>query len=111
VPLAGPTEFGLLPAEPALRPGHLQALPGPQPREVPLDSATIARAMNSNFPTGSVGSCTEPPMLMLSFTSLRVSSSAMSRASGTDRANRSSFLTTNVSPARHAAKASRKPGQ
>jgi hypothetical protein len=33
----------------------------------------------------------------------------MSRASGSDRASRSSFVTTSVSPLRHAASASRRP--
>ena len=61
------------------------------------NSATIANTLNNNRPTGSVGSWTEPPRL--SFTFRRVSSSKMSRASGNERANRSSFVTTNVSPA------------
>lgn len=54
---------------------------------------------------GSVGSCTEPPRL--SFTCARVSSFTMACASATDRASRSSFVTTRVSPARHAARTSR----
>lgn len=41
---------------------------------------------------------------------LAVSSSAIARASGKDRASRSSLVTTRVSPARQAAKASRSPG-
>jgi cytochrome P450 len=40
-----------------------------------------------------------------------VSSSAMARASGRDLARRSSLVTTRVSPARHAASASRRPGR
>jgi len=58
---------------------------------------------------GSVGSCTDPPMLSL--TPRWVSSSTMSRASGKDRASRSSLVTTSVSPVRHAARASRSPGR
>jgi len=73
------------------------------------NSAIIANALNNSFPTGSVGSCTEPPIL--SFTSLRVSSSAMSPASRTDRASRSSFVTTSVDPSWHAAIAPRNPGR
>jgi len=41
----------------------------------------------------------------------RVSTSTMSRASGGDRASRSSLVTTSVSPARQAASASRRPGR
>src|SRR5690349_7962530 len=44
-----------------------------------------------------------PPMLRI--TPLRVSSSAISLASGRDLANRSSLVTTKVSPLRHAARA------
>ena len=51
----------------------------------------------------------EPAKLNLTFR--LVSSSKMSRASGNDRANRSSFVTTNVSPDRHTAKATLKPGR
>jgi hypothetical protein len=52
------------------------------------NSATLARALNSNRPTGSVGSWIEPPGLSLTFR--LVSSSRMCRASGSDRASRSS---------------------
>src|SRR5690606_41828068 len=51
------------------------------------NSATIPRTLNSSRPTGSVGSYRLPPRLRE--TPLRVSSSAMSRASGSDRARRS----------------------
>src|SRR6266702_6561940 len=51
----------------------------------------------------------DPPML--SFTSVSVSSSTMSRASGRERASRSSLVTTRVSPTRQAASASRSPGR
>jgi hypothetical protein len=50
----------------------------------------------------------EPPRL--SFTFRMVSSSKISRASGSERASRSSLVTTRVSPARQAARASRRPG-
>src|SRR5215207_9132379 len=73
------------------------------------NSATIANTLNSSRPIGSVGSCTEPPKLRL--TLRRVSSSRMSRASGNDRARRSSLVTTNVSPLWQAANASRRPGR
>jgi hypothetical protein len=56
---------------------------------------------------GSVGSCTEVPSA--SVTSRAVSSSAIARASGSDRASRSSLVTTSSSPARHAASACRSP--
>jgi len=63
----------------------------------------LLQAMNSSRPTGSVGSCTEPPRLSL--TCRAVSSSAMARASGRERASRSSLVTTRVSPGRQAARA------
>lgn len=68
-------------------------------------SATIANTLNNSRPTVSVGSWIEPPRLSL--TLRLVSSSKMSRASGSDRASRSSLVTTNVSPARPAASANR----
>ena len=54
-------------------------------------------------------SWTAPPML--SFTSFAVSSSMMSFASLSEHASRSSLATTKVSPLRHAARASRRPGR
>lgn len=48
---------------------------------------------------------------MLSFSSLAVRSATISRASGRERASRSSLLTARVSPARQAASASRSPGR
>jgi hypothetical protein len=73
------------------------------------NSATIANTLNNNRPTGSVGSCTTPPKLSLTWR--RVRSSRIARASGSDRAKRSSLVTTSVSPARQAARASRRPGR
>ena len=67
------------------------------------NSATIASTLNINLPTGSVGSYTDPPRLRR--TCRVVSSLAMALASGSDRARRSSLVTTNVSPSRQAAKA------
>ena len=49
-------ERGLLAPEPALGLGDSYAILGPQANEVGLDSATIASTLNSNRPTGSVGS-------------------------------------------------------
>ena len=69
------------------------------------NSEIIANTLNSCLPIGSVGSWTEPPLLRL--TSRLARSSAISWASRTERARRSSLVTTKVSPARHAAKASR----
>ena len=79
---------------------------GPGPAS---NSAIIDSTVNSSWPIGSVGSWTEPPTL--SRTPRWVSSSTMSRASGTERASRSSFVTTRVSPSRQAARASRSPGR
>src|SRR3712207_2407331 len=91
-------ELRLLPAEAALRLRDPHALAVTEPDQVGLNSATIASTLNSNRPTASVGSYTDPPILRL--TCRVVSSSAMARASGSDRASRSSFVTTSVSPAR-----------
>ncbi len=74
-----------------------------------LNSATMAKTLNSSRPTGSVGSCNEPPRLSRIWGV--VSSSAMARASGRERARRSSLVTTRVSPARQAVSAWRSPGR
>jgi hypothetical protein len=66
------------------------------------NSAIMARTLNNSRPAGSVGSWKEPPRLSL--TERAVSSSAIARASGGERASRSSLVTTRVSP-RHAARA------
>src|SRR3954447_16376305 len=60
------------------------------------NSATMASTLNSSRPTGSCGSYTDPPRL--SRTWRTVSSSAIARASGSERASRSSLVTTKVSP-------------
>jgi hypothetical protein len=73
------------------------------------NSATMASTLNNSRPTASVGSYTDPPRLRR--TDRAVSSSAIARASGSDRARRSSLVTTRVSPARQAANASRRPGR
>jgi len=65
--------------------------------------------VNSSRPTGSVGSCTDPPRLSLTWR--RVRSSTMVRTSGRKRARRSSLVTTRVSAARQAASASQRPGR
>jgi hypothetical protein len=72
------------------------------------NSATIANTLNNNRPIGSVGSWVDPPRLSRTF--CRVSSSRLSRASGSDLASRSSLVTTKVSPLWQAARASRRPG-
>src|SRR5215211_9296389 len=90
-------QLRLLPAQPAVGFGDLH------PSRVRIrigsvsNSATTVSTSNSSRPTGSVGSWIEPPRL--SFTLRFVNSSKMSRASGSDRASRSSFVTTSVSPA------------
>ena len=55
------------------------------------NSATIANTLNSSRPTGSFGSWIDP--LRLNRTFLAVNSVRMSRASGSDRASRSSLVT------------------
>ena len=73
------------------------------------NSATIASTLNNSFPIGSVGSYTDPAML--SFTSRAARSSAIWWAPRTERASRSSLVTTNVSPSRQAASACRRPSR
>lgn len=60
------------------------------------NTATLRKTLNNNLPTGSVESDKLPPRL--STTSFAVNSSATSRASRNDRADRSSFVITNVPP-------------
>jgi hypothetical protein len=101
-------EFGLFAAEPAF--SLATCMPSRVRARMRSDSnsATMARTLKRSRPTGSVGSWMDPPML--SFTFRLVRSSMMSLASGRERASRSSFVTTRVSPARTAARASRRPG-
>src|SRR5664280_746648 len=103
-------QLGLLAAQAPLGLGDLHPFPGTQPNQIRLENfAAIASTLNSNLPTGSVGSYTDPPRLRR--TCRTVSSSAMALASGKDRASRSSLVTTNVSPSQQAARASRRPGR
>ena len=90
-------QLGLLTAQAPLGLGDLHPFPGTQPNQIrPENSATMASTLNSNRPTGSVGSYTYPPRFRR--TCRWVSSSAMALASGSDRASRSSLVTTNVVP-------------
>jgi hypothetical protein len=104
-------ELGLFDAQTALRLGDARALESARSNEVGLNSATIANTLNSSRPTGPVGSYADADAQRLSRTFRSVRSSAIARASGSDRASRSSFVTTSVSPARQAANASRIPGR
>ena len=102
-------ELGLLPFQMTFRTGSFM------PSRVRIlirsdsNSATIASTLNSSRPIGSFGSWIDPPRLSRTF--FPVSSDKMSLALGSDRASRSSLVTTNVSPERHAARASRSPGR
>src|SRR5664280_1677429 len=97
-------QLGLLAAQAPLGLGDLHPFPGTQPNQIRLENfAAIASTLNINLPTGSVGSYTDPPRL-------RRTCRVVALASGSDRARRSSLVTTNVSPSRQAAKASRRPG-
>src|ERR1035437_2483261 len=98
--LATQTPFGL---------GDLHSLSCAQPNQLGLETRRPSRTLNSSRPTGSVGSYTDPPRLNRTWPA--VSSSAMALASGSDRASRSSLMTTSVSPSRQAARASRRPGR
>src|SRR5512133_1290490 len=102
-------ELRLLAAQPTLGFRYFHPSRVPSRIRSASNSATIANTLNSSRPTGSAGSWIDPPRLSLTF--LFVSSSRMSRASGSDRASRSSLVTTNVSPARQAARANRSPGR
>jgi hypothetical protein len=70
-------EFGLLAAEPALGLGDLHASLVRILIRSDSNSAIIPRTLNSSRPTGSFGSCSEPPMFSL--TPASVSSSTMLR--------------------------------
>ena len=72
------------------------------------NSAKVARMLKKSLPIGSVGSWTVAPSWSLMSRSARVS--PICRASGTERARRSSFETTRVSPVRTAARAWLRPG-
>jgi hypothetical protein len=72
----------VLSAQPALGLGYFIASRLRSRIRLELDSATIANKLNSSRSTGSVGSWIEPPRL--SFTLHLVSSSRMSRASGSE---------------------------
>lgn len=92
-----------------LAPGLGDLLPSLVLRRIRSDSnsVTLANTLDSKRPAGSVGSQTAAPRL--SRTRRAVSSSAIDRASGTEPARQSSFVTTRVSWSRHAASASRRP--
>ena len=53
-------QFGLLATEPALCLCHFHLFPGAHLIRSGSNSATIANTLNSNLPTGSVGSWIEP---------------------------------------------------
>jgi hypothetical protein len=78
------------------------------PSRVPIrskstsNSAKVARMLTNIVPIGSVGSYTVPPIERR--TPPAASESPIARASGTDRASRSSLGTTSVSPWRTAAR-------
>src|SRR5829696_619862 len=73
-------QLWLLAPQPPLHLRHLHALPRVRIRiRSASNSATIANTLNSNRPTGSVGSWTEPPTLSFTFRFV-----SMSRASGSE---------------------------
>jgi hypothetical protein len=76
---------------------YFHRFPGAPSDQISLELRHHRQHIEQQPPTGSVGSWIDPPRLSLTF--LFVSSSRMSRASGSDRASRSSLVTTNVSPA------------
>jgi hypothetical protein len=102
-------ELRLLSAQPALGLGYFHSFSGAQSDQVGFELGHHRQHVEQQSSDGSVGSWIEPPRL--SFTLDLVSSSNMSRASGSDLASRSSLVTTRVSPARHAARANRSPGR
>jgi site-specific recombinase XerC len=100
-------ELGLLAEEPAF--GNLHPARVRSRARWASNSAIIARTLNSTRPTGSVGSCTVPPMLRL--TPRLERSATIARRSDRERASRSSFGDPEGSPSRRAAIASRWPGR
>ena len=101
-------QLWLLAEKSPLRCSNLHTFPRSSTNQIRLELGNQGPDIEKRRPTGSFGSCTDPPIL--NFTSLAVSSSMMPFASLSERATLSSFATTRVSPARHAASASRSPG-
>jgi D-serine deaminase-like pyridoxal phosphate-dependent protein len=102
-------QLPLLAAQPAVGFGDLHPLPGPHPDQVGFELGDHGEHVEQQ-PAHRIGGVVDRAAeaeLPLRF----VNSSRMSRASGSDRASPSSFVTTSVSPARQAASASRRPGR
>jgi len=96
-------EFGLLPPKFSFRAGNGHSLTGAHADQVGFELGEGGKDVENILPIGSVGSYTLEPRA--SFTPRAIRESAISRASGTDRASRSSFGTTSISPRRTAARA------
>lgn len=96
-------EPGLHAAQAALRLGHPHALASPQADQVGLEPGHHREHIEQQPSHGVGGVVHRPPEAQADLT--RRPGSAIARASGRERASRSSLVTTRVSPARHAASA------
>jgi hypothetical protein len=102
-------ELGLLAAQPALGLGDLHALACARANQVGLELSDHGQHVGQQ-PPDRIGRVVHRAA-EVSLTCRRVSSSAIARAPGSDRASRSSLVTTSSSPARQAASARRSPGR
>lgn len=102
-------KLGLLPAKTAFGLGNCHPFSSSGADEVSFELGDLAEHVEQK-PADRVGRVVDAAA-EVERDAFRVSSSARSRASGRERASRSSFVTTSVAPARHAARASRKPGR
>src|SRR5258706_286819 len=102
-------ELGLASPQPSVGSRHGHALAGAEPEEVDLEFGEGGEDVEEHFAHGSVGSWTCPPRESLM--PRAAMSAPIARASGTDRASRSSFGTTGVSPPQTAAGYWSSPGR
>jgi hypothetical protein len=102
-------QFGLLAAQPAVRLGNLHPFSRAHPDQVGFEFGHHGEHVEQQ-PSDRVGRIVDRSAEAQLDVPV-VNSSKMSRASGSDRASRSNLVTTNVSPARQAANANRRPGR
>jgi hypothetical protein len=102
-------QLRLLATQPTLRLRYFHPFPRVQSDQVGFELRHHRQHVGQQPPHRVGWIMDDPPRLSLTFR--LVSSSRMSRASGSDRPSRSNLVTTKVSPARQAANASRRPGR
>jgi len=103
-------KFGLLTPEPTAGLRDFHPLAGAHTDQVGLELCNHRESVEQK-PSDRIGRVVDWTAEAEPYPPRLVSSSTMSPASGSDRASRSSLVTTRLSPARQAAIASRKPGR